>query len=198
MRRLGFAIAGTVVLAGALVASITTVRFGGAVSEPPPQFRPRSLVAVPPVPLPRGPLIPVQGYAAGKLADSWGDARSEGRGHKGIDLMAAEGTPVVAVVPGRIEKLFESRLGGTTLYLRSADERWTYYYAHLAGYASGVREGLPVRAGQVLGYVGDTGDAGSGNHHLHFSVSRMRPGQRWWQGEDVNPYPLLAERGGRR
>ena len=142
--------------------------------------------------------MPVQGFARSDLYDSWGDARSGGRGHRGIDLMAAEGTPVVAAVAGTIEKLFESRLGGTTLYLRSADGEWIYYYAHLTGYASGLREGLRVRTGQVLGYVGDTGDAGAGNHHLHFSVSRMKSGERWWQGEDVNPYPLLAEREGRR
>ncbi|MEG8021964.1 M23 family metallopeptidase [Sphingomonas aerolata] len=91
-----------------------------------------------------------------------------------------------------IEKLFQSALGGITVYVRSPDRRWTYYYAHLAGYAPGVREGMAVAAGDRLGYVGDTGDAGAGNYHLHFGVSRMQPGQRWWQGEEVNPYPLLA------
>ncbi len=91
-----------------------------------------------------------------------------------------------------MEKLFDSRLGGTTLYIRSPDRRWVYYYAHLSGYAAGIDEGVGVRAGQQIAYVGDTGDAGPGNTHLHFGVQRMRAGEGWWQGQDVNPHPLLA------
>lgn len=141
----------------------------------------------------QGLSVPVVGVARAALRDSWGDAREGGaRGHHGTDIMARAGTPVIAVADGWIEKLFESGRGGTTLYQRSADRRWTYYYAHLAGYAPGVREGMRVRAGQVLGYVGDTGDAGAGNYHLHFGVTRMHGGDRWWQGDNVNPYPLLA------
>ena len=137
--------------------------------------------------------VPVAGIPRKAIANSWNDARGGGtRGHHGTDIMAAGGTPVVAAAPGRVEKLFQSGLGGVTLYVRSPDRRWTYYYAHLAGYAAGVREGLAVKAGDTLGYVGDTGDAGAGNYHLHFGLARMQPGQRWWQGEDVNPYPLLA------
>ena len=137
--------------------------------------------------------MPVLGVKRAAVGNSWNDPRGGGlRGHHGTDIMAAGGTPVVAAAPGRIEKLFQSALGGITVYVRSPDRRWTYYYAHLAGYAPGVREGMAVAAGERLGYVGDTGDAGAGNYHLHFGVSRMRPGQRWWQGEEVNPYPLLA------
>lgn len=196
MKRLGLAIGGLVVLVGAALASVTTVRF-----EPAAAPKPLGLISAP-VPVARpseaGLAVPVQGYQRSAMRDSWGDARSGGRGHRGIDLMAAEGTPVVAVVPGRVEKLFESGLGGTTLYLRSDDGRWQYYYAHLKGYAADLREGAKVRQGQVLGYVGDTGDAGKGNHHLHFSTNRMKAGDRWWQGQDVNPYPLLADPGGGR
>ncbi|WP_375404219.1 M23 family metallopeptidase [uncultured Sphingomonas sp.] len=197
-KRLGLAIGGSVV-AGVAILSVTTVRF-----EPASDARPMSFAEMPPRPIAisspsMGELvIPVAGVARAAIRDSWGDARSGGRGHRGLDVMAAEGTPVVAAVAGRVEKLFDSELGGTTLYLRSADGRWQYYYAHLKGYAGGVREGMKVRAGEVLGYVGDTGDAGKGNHHLHFSTSRMKPGDRWWQGDDVNPYPLLAEGEGRR
>ena len=137
--------------------------------------------------------MPVLGVPRTAVGNSWNDPRGGGlRGHHGTDIMAAGGTPVVAAAPGRIEKLFQSALGGITVYVRSPDRRWTYYYAHLAGYAPGVREGMAVAAGDRLGYVGDTGDAGAGNYHLHFGVSRMQPGQRWWQGEEVNPYPLLA------
>jgi murein DD-endopeptidase MepM/ murein hydrolase activator NlpD len=137
--------------------------------------------------------VPVRGVAEGALQDSWNDARGGGtRGHHGTDIMAASGTPVIAAAPGQVEKLFESRLGGTTLYVRSPDRRWIYYYAHLAGYAPGVHEGQQVQTGDPLGFVGDTGDAGPGNYHLHFGVQRMRPSERWWEGQDVNPYPLLA------
>lgn len=142
---------------------------------------------------PRSLTMPVLGVPRTAVGNSWNDPRGGGlRGHHGTDIMAAGGTPVVAAAPGRIEKLFQSALGGITVYVRSPDRRWTYYYAHLAGYAPGVREGMAVAAGDRLGYVGDTGDAGAGNYHLHFGVSRMQPGQRWWQGEEVNPYPLLA------
>ena len=142
---------------------------------------------------PRSLTMPVLGVPRTAVGNSWNDPRGGGlRGHHGTDIMAAGGTPVVAAAPGRIEKLFQSALGGITVYVRSPDRRWTYYYAHLAGYAPGVREGMPVAAGERLGYVGDTGDAGAGNYHLHFGVSRMQPRQRWWQGEEVNPYPLLA------
>ncbi len=139
--------------------------------------------------------VPVAGVPRSAIADSWNDARGGGtRSHHGTDIMAPGGTPVIAAGPGRVEKLFESGLGGTTLYVRSPDRRWTYYYAHLAGYAAGLREGMAVKAGDLLGYVGDTGDAGAGNYHLHFALTRMQPGQRWYQGQDINPYPLLAGR----
>lgn len=137
--------------------------------------------------------VPVVGVKRQAIMDSWNDSRGGGaRGHQGTDIMAPGGTPVVAAAPGRIEKLFQSGLGGVTLYVRSPDRRWTYYYAHLAGYASGIREGMAVKAGDTLGYVGDTGDAGAGNYHLHFGLTKMQPGERWWQGENVNPYPMLA------
>ncbi len=147
---------------------------------------------------PRGTalMLPVVGVQPTQLVDTWGQSRGGGaRHHQAIDIMAAGGTPVVAAAPGTIEKLFESEAGGTTLYVRSPDRGWTYYYAHLAGYAPGVREGKPVRVGETLGFVGDTGNAGPGNTHLHFAIARMRAGEKWWQGEPVNPYPLLA--GGR-
>ena len=160
-----------------------------------PWRRPAPVAA--PAAVPQGLLaVPVVGVRRDQIADSWNDARGGGtRGHHGVDIMAPAGTSVVAAAPGRVEKLFQSNLGGTTLYVRSADAKITYYYAHLAAYAPGVHEGKVVRAGDPLGYVGDTGDAGAGNYHLHFGITRMSPGQRWWEGENVNPYPLLAARG---
>ncbi len=138
-------------------------------------------------------VLPIAGYPASSLHRDWGDPRDGGqRTHQGIDLMAAGGTPVVAALPGTVEKLFESARGGHTLYIRSLDRRWSLYYAHLKGYAPGLTEGQRVAQGQVVGYVGDTGNAGAGNTHLHFAVSWMRAGDGWWQGEPVDPYPLLA------
>lgn len=159
-------------------------------------------VVVPAVPAPKKPgvagrsaalVMPVAGYPVAKLHQDWGDPREGGaRRHQGLDIMAPAGTPVVAAFGGTIEKLFESGRGGHTLYIRSPDQRWSLYYAHLQGYAPGLAEGELVKQGQVVGYVGDSGNAGAGNTHLHFGVSWMRAGDGWWQGEPVDPYPLLA------
>lgn len=144
--------------------------------------------------------LPIAGISRASIHDSWGDPRQNGlRLHHGTDIMAPQGTPVIAAAPGTVEKLFFSNGGGgITAYVRSPDRRWSYYYAHLSGYAPGLHEGLVVRAGDPIGFVGDTGNAGAGNYHLHFGMSRMQPTDRWWQGEAVNPYPLLAgtRRGG--
>lgn len=150
-------------------------------------------------PVPHAMVVPVVGVPRDALRDSWGDLRGNGtRGHHGTDIIAPGGTPVVAAAAGTVEKLFESRLGGTTIYVRSPDRRWIYYYAHLSGYAPGLREGQRVAAGERIAFVGDTGDAGPGNYHLHFGMQRMQPGERWYQGDDVDPYPLLAAKPGAR
>ncbi len=183
-------LAAIVVVVGGFASMLS---FGHRVGRAP---TPRTPVAAA-VPVTRGTLVvPVHGIPRGAIRDSWNDARGGGtRGHHGTDIMAPAGASVVAAAPGRIEKLFQSGLGGTTLYVRSPDGGTTYYYAHLAGYAPGVHEGQVVKAGDPLGFVGDTGDAGAGNYHLHFGITRMAPGQRWWEGENVNPYPLLAGNG---
>ncbi|WP_267433649.1 M23 family metallopeptidase [Sphingomonas sp. GM_Shp_1] len=138
-------------------------------------------------------IMPIADYSVTSLRHDWGDPREGGeRQHRGIDLMAPGGTPVVAALPGTVEKLFDSARGGHTLYIRSLDRRWSLYYAHLKSYAPGLAEGQRVAQGQVVGYVGDTGNAGAGNTHLHFGISWMRAGDAWYQGEPVDPYPLLA------
>ncbi|WP_294245214.1 M23 family metallopeptidase [uncultured Sphingomonas sp.] len=137
--------------------------------------------------------MPIANYPVSSLHHDWGDPREGGqRKHQGLDLMATGGTPVVAALSGTVEKLFDSDRGGHTIYIRSSDRRWMLYYAHLKGYAPGLAEGQQVRQGQVVGYVGDSGNAGAGNTHLHFAVSWMRAGDHWYQGEPVDPYPLLA------
>ena len=165
---------------------------------PPDQAR-RAQPAVP-VPAgsgaaPSGLIVPVQGVTRAQIVDSWGQSRANGqRTHEGTDIMAPGGTPVVAAAPGTVEKLFYSEGGGgITLYVRSPDRRWSYYYAHLQRYAPGLIEGGSVRAGDLIGFVGDAGNSGAGNFHLHFGLARMAPGDRWWQGEPTNPYPLLAQ-----
>jgi murein DD-endopeptidase MepM/ murein hydrolase activator NlpD len=141
---------------------------------------------------PAGLAIPVVGVRADQLQDTFDDARSAGRRHDAIDIMAAEGTPVIAAADGTIEKLFNSARGGTTLYERSPDGNWVYYYAHLSAYAPGLAEGQQVKRGQVIARVGHTGDASAAGPHLHFAINRMAPGERWWNGTAINPYPLLA------
>lgn len=169
-------------------------------SSPPPAAAPAPAAAPTPLVAAMTPAsdpphlqIPVQGIAPAAIHDTWGQSRANGqRAHQGTDIMAASGTAVLAAAPGTVEKLFFSHGGGgITLYVRSPDRLWSYYYAHLSGYAPGMAEGLAVKTGDPLGYVGDTGNAGTGNFHLHFGVSRMRPEERWYQGEPVNPYPLL-------
>jgi murein DD-endopeptidase MepM/ murein hydrolase activator NlpD len=136
-------------------------------------------------------IIPVAGVKPDQLLDTFGDARSEGRLHDAIDIMAPGGTPVLAAADGRILKLFQSERGGTTIYQLGPTPDLIFYYAHLASYAPGVVEGKEVRQGDVIAYVGDTGNAGSGNYHLHFSVAVVSDPKRYWEGTNINPYPLL-------
>jgi murein DD-endopeptidase MepM/ murein hydrolase activator NlpD len=128
-----------------------------------------------------------------QLTDTFTQARANGRRHDAIDIMASEGTPVIAAADGTIEKLFFSKGGGgITVYERSPDGKWQYYYAHLSAYAPGLAEGQQVKRGQVIARVGHTGDASAAGPHLHFAINAMGPGERWWQGTPINPYPLLA------
>jgi peptidoglycan LD-endopeptidase LytH len=203
MTRLGWGILALILIAAGLFASM--LRFGGPPAARPEPVRSNVAVPEPPAPSPAGERIrwngglltvPVAGIERSAIASSWGDPRGGGtRLHRGNDIMAPGGTPVLAAADGVVEKRFWSAGGGgNTLYVRSPDGRWTYYYAHLASYAPGVEEGVRVRAGQPIAAVGDTGNAGPGNTHLHFGLSAMAPGDRWWQGRAVDPTPLLTGR----
>jgi murein DD-endopeptidase MepM/ murein hydrolase activator NlpD len=143
---------------------------------------------------PKGLTIPVAGVAPDKLVDTFAQGRAEGaRRHDAIDIPSAEGTPVLAAASGRIEKVFQSKDGGNTIYVRSPDRRTIYYYAHLAAYARDLNEGSDVRRGQFLGTVGHTGNANVEAPHLHFAVWSADPRQGWsQQGQAVDPYPLLT------
>ena len=142
---------------------------------------------------PAGLAIPVAGIKPEALADTYTQSRSGGRVHNAIDIMAPHGTPVLASAAGMVEKLFFSKGGGgITVYVRSPDRKWIYYYAHLDEYAPGLTEGQNVKRGDVLGTVGSTGNANPAGPHLHFAVHQMAEGEDWHDGSPVNPYPLLV------
>jgi murein DD-endopeptidase MepM/ murein hydrolase activator NlpD len=139
-------------------------------------------------------LVPVLGVSPAALSDNFGNPRGGGRTHGALDIMAPRGTPVIACVDGTIRKLFTSAAGGLTVYEFDAAEEKVYYYAHLDRYADNLREGMPVKAGTVIGYVGTTGNAAPDAPHLHFAIEVLTAEKRWWQGTPINPYPLLAAR----
>lgn len=138
-------------------------------------------------------LLPVQGLTIADLHDTFTDARSEGRVHDAIDIMAPAGTPVLAVADGTVEKLFDSKRGGLTIYQFEPSGRYAYYYAHLQRYADGLAEKQAIKRGQVIGYVGSTGNANAEAPHLHFAIFKLGPERRWWEGEALNPYPVLHD-----
>ncbi|MGH8038217.1 MAG: M23 family metallopeptidase [Stenotrophomonas sp.] len=140
---------------------------------------------------PAGLLLPVQGITPAQLQDTFTDARSEGRVHDAIDILAPDGTPVLAVADGTIEKLFNSERGGLTVYQFEPGGTYCYYYAHLQRYADGLAEKQVVKRGDVIGYVGSTGNASPDAPHLHFEIHRLGPEKQWWKGESLNPYPVL-------
>ena len=135
--------------------------------------------------------VPVQGVEPDKLVRSYHDARSGGREHEALDILAPRGTPVVAVEDGTIAKLFNSKAGGITVYQFDPGQNYSYYYAHLDRYADGIKEGMPVRRGQVLGYVGTSGNAPKDTPHLHFAIFQLTDAKRWWEGTPVDPYDAL-------
>ena len=138
--------------------------------------------------------LPVAGVRPDQLTDTFTAARGGGtRVHEALDIMASRGTPVLAAVPGTVEKLFLSKLGGNTIYVRSPDRRIITYYAHLDRYAPGLAENQQVRRGQQIGFVGSTGDASPDAPHLHFAILAVRPDKGWWQSDRaINPYPILT------
>jgi murein DD-endopeptidase MepM/ murein hydrolase activator NlpD len=161
-------------------------------SLPEPQRSIESDSGAPAPDRPDGLLLPVRDVERSALRDSFDEARGE-RVHRAIDISAPRGTPVVAVDDGTIAKLFESQYGGLTVYQFDRTRSWSYYYAHLDGYAPDLREGQVVRKGDLLGFVGTTGNAPPDAPHLHFQIYRLTAEKTWWEGEPINPYPLLRD-----
>ena len=127
------------------------------------------------------------------LRDTFSDARGGSRAHEALDIMASRHAAVRAVEDGHIQKLFTSKAGGLTIYEFDPTETFTYYYAHLDRYADGLREGQMVKRGEVIGYVGSSGNASPDAPHLHFAIFRLTPERQWWKGEPINPYPVFSE-----
>ncbi|HZG08531.1 MAG TPA: M23 family metallopeptidase [Allosphingosinicella sp.] len=193
----------TALLSSALTSAFWLVAFnrGSVGSAPvPQQTEPQAAPEAAELEIgPSGLAIPVAGIKPEALANTYKAARSGGRVHNAIDIMAPHGTPVIASAPGVVEKLYFSQGGGgISVYVRSPDKQWVFYYAHLDAYQPGLKEGQPVKQGDVLGTVGSTGNASPSGPHLHFAVNKMAPGEDWHDGTPINPYPLLAGKSGDR
>jgi murein DD-endopeptidase MepM/ murein hydrolase activator NlpD len=175
-----------------LVISIVAVIVAGArpqpaaIHTPPTESRERRTEN------PGSIIIPVDGVTPDSLRSDFNDARGAFRTHQAIDIRAPRGTPVRAAVAGTVRKLFTSHAGGLTVYEFDERQERVYYYAHLDHYADALREGMTVAQGDVIGYVGTTGNAPPETPHLHFAISVLPPTKEWWKGEPIDPYPFLA------
>jgi murein DD-endopeptidase MepM/ murein hydrolase activator NlpD len=178
-------------------AAVPTASTNPIGTPPPPPEPPPIEHSLEPGIRPRGLIVPVENVRPSSLLDTFTQER-DGRAHEAIDIMAPRGTPVIATDDGTVEKLFASRPGGLTIYQFDPTRTWCYYYAHLDHYAYGLKEGMQVRKGQVLGYVGSTGNASPAAPHVHFAIFKLGPDKRWWEGVPINPYPILAVPGSHR
>ena len=136
-------------------------------------------------------LIPVDGVRAEELRNTFGEGRI-GHRHEAIDIAAARGTRLFAVADGVVAKLFRSVPGGLTIYQFDSERLHAFYYAHLDRYADGIKEGMAVRRGDLIGYVGSTGNAPAAAPHLHFAVFVLGAEKKWWKGEAIDPFAALG------
>ena len=136
-------------------------------------------------------VMPIVGVKLRDIHDTFNEGRANGKPHEATDILAPKGTPVRAIGDGTIRKLFKSVPGGLTIYEFDPEEIYSYYYAHLDRYAAGLKEGDAVARGQVIGYVGVTGNAPANTPHLHLAIFKLGPEKRWWEGTAINPYPVL-------
>jgi murein DD-endopeptidase MepM/ murein hydrolase activator NlpD len=167
-----------------------------APAEPPPAPAGTTGVDLPEDLIQRDLDVPVEGIERDALVQSFDDPRSGNRQHQAIDILAPRNTPVIAVEDGTVARLFKSVAGGLTIYQYDPSGRYVYYYAHLERYAAGLREGDPVRRGQVIGYVGTSGNAPPNTPHLHFAIFRLTGEKRWWEGTPLDPYAILRRLSG--
>jgi murein DD-endopeptidase MepM/ murein hydrolase activator NlpD len=179
-----------VIEAGRPAATAVATSGNADVSRPAPS--PEPVLAPPPAEALEGRdlLVPVEGVRPDDLVRSFSDARG-GRKHEALDILAPRNTPVKAIEGGTIARLFYSKAGGITVYQFDPTGQYCYYYAHLERYADGLKEGDQVRKGQVLGYVGISGNAPKDTPHLHFAIFRLTEAKRWWEGTPIDPYDVL-------
>ena len=172
-----------------------TLKEPPAVSPPEPELKSAEVAAVlsaDTVELRQRSLtLPVQGIKREELRHTFNEMRGGSRRHEAIDILAPRNTPVFAVEDGEIAKLFVSAAGGITVYQFDPDDDYVYYYAHLERYADGLKEGDDVKRGQIIGYVGTTGNAPRDTPHLHFAIFKLTDEKRWWQGTALDPYSVL-------
>jgi murein DD-endopeptidase MepM/ murein hydrolase activator NlpD len=194
-------------LAAASVAGLAWIAAGTTPDSNAPQtpIRPGSrtyvipstsiILPTPPGSAPRPLAMPVAGVDPHSIRDNFDEMRGgDTRRHDALDILAPRGTSVLATDDGTVKKLFTSVAGGLTVYEFDPDARYCYYYAHLDAYAPGLHEGQVLHRGDLVGYVGTTGNAPKNTPHLHFAVIRLDPDKRWWTGTAINPYPLLYKR----
>jgi peptidoglycan LD-endopeptidase LytH len=134
--------------------------------------------------------MPLEGVQPSSLTQSFHDKR-DGRTHEAVDIPAPHGTPVRAVAAGTVVKLFTSKQGGLTVYQFDQTQTYCFYYAHLDRYSPDIKEGMAVRPGDVLGYVGTSGNAPKDVPHLHLAVFVLGPEKKWWTGKAIDPLPLF-------
>lgn len=150
----------------------------------------------PDIDVPRGRLrVPIDGVDVESFKGGF-DERRGARPHEAIDMRAPRNTPIHAVENGTIAKLFNSKAGGLTIYQFDPSGRLCYYYAHLERYADGLADGRAVSQGDVIGYVGTSGNAPPNTPHLHFAVFELNGDRRWWRGTPIDPYRVFREKGG--
>lgn len=136
----------------------------------------------------QSPVVPVAGVSAKELIDSFSDKRGQARQHNALDIMAARNTPAVATTAGTVLRLHNSTAGGLSIYLKDRTSRFIFMYGHLDSYRPGLLEGAAVRRGEIIGFVGTTGNASPQTPHLHFQVMRSDDPKSWWRGTPINPF----------
>jgi murein DD-endopeptidase MepM/ murein hydrolase activator NlpD len=137
--------------------------------------------------------LPISGLRAADIHDTFYQRRPGGAAHEATDIVAPRGTPILAMDDGIVQKLFLSKPGGLTIYEFDPAGTYCYYYAHLERYADGLKEGMRIQRGDVIGYVGTSGNAFGKSPHLHLAIFRLGPQKHWWEGTPTDPYPLLVE-----
>jgi murein DD-endopeptidase MepM/ murein hydrolase activator NlpD len=143
-------------------------------------------------------MVPVEGIDPARIPDSFSAARDGQRVHRAVDILAPRGTPVLAADSGVVLRLSSNNLGGITVYALDHTARYVFYYAHLERYRDDLAEGMKLAQGDVIGYVGTTGNAPPNTPHLHFQVMLRREDGRYWEGTPLDPLPFFTRRGQQR